>query len=96
MIECLKITLVNKGSLLGFCDLSIPQMGMDIFNIAIFQKGSHKWISFPSKEYESETGEKKYLPYIRFKRKESMDNFTRQALVAIEPEIQKALAQQPR
>jgi len=82
---------VNKGSLLGFCDISVPQLGMDLFNIAIFQKGSQRWLSFPSKEYEKD-GEKKYMPYIRFKKKESMDNFTRQVLEAIGPDLQKALA----
>lgn len=66
MIELLKITVVNKGSLLGFCDLSIPQLGMDIFSIAIFQ--------------------------IRFKKKESMENFSNQVFQAINPEIEKALA----
>ncbi len=93
MIECLKLQIVNKGSLLGFCDLSIPQLGLEIFNIALFQKGPQRWLSFPSKEYEKD-GQKKYMPYLRFKKKESMENFSKQVFDVLNPEIQKQLSLQ--
>ncbi len=82
-IECTKYKPVNKGALLGFADLYIPKFGIEVFGCAIFEKGTHKWVTFPQKEVTDELGVKKYFSHLRFKEKSHMDAFSNAAVQAI-------------
>lgn len=95
MIECTKFKYIGKGSLVGIADLFVPQFGMDIYGCSVFQKDGRKWLTFPSKEVEI-NGAKKFFQHMRFRKHESMDNFTAQAMKAIQPEIDKARAEPKR
>jgi len=53
-------------------------------------KDGRKWISFPSKETGvDENGKKKYWPHLRFRTRESMDNFSKACIEVIDEEIAK-------
>lgn len=95
MIECRKFRYVGKGAIVGNADLYVPQFGLHIYNCTVFQKDGRRWLSFPSKEKDV-NGEKKFFPQIRFEKRESMDNFTIQAMKAIQPEIDAALSEPKR
>ena len=49
MIECLKYKPINKGSLLGYADIFVPKMGLEIFGCSLHQKDGRRWVNFPSK-----------------------------------------------
>jgi len=83
-IECLEYTPKNKGALLGFCNIYVPKMGLEMFGIAIFQKQSgEKWIKLPSRKVEKEGEEPSYVPCIRFRERKHQDAFTTLVLEAV-------------
>lgn len=83
-IECLKFQSVNKGVLVGFADFYLPKSGIEIYGCQLFQKDGRRWINMPSREYTNDQGEKKYMPYIRFRESSHKDLFNDLALKAIE------------
>lgn len=83
-IECMRYKPINKGTLLGYVDLYIPKMGLEIYGCSFHQKDGRRWINFPSKEYTDEQGEKKYSATVRFREKSQMEDFSRVAKEAIE------------
>ena len=89
-IECIKFRHVGKGSLVGYADLYVPAFGLEIYGCQVFCKDGRKWMTFPSKETGvDENGKKKYWPHVRFRSRESMDNFSSSAMIAIDEEISK-------
>lgn len=93
MIECLKYKPVNKGTLLGYADLFVPKMGIEIFGCSLHQKDGRRWINLPSREYTDNKGEKKFFSIIRFPNKAHMEEFSKQAKEAIE---RKAMIEEPK
>ncbi|NGX36885.1 MAG: hypothetical protein K1000chlam2_00030 [Chlamydiae bacterium] len=86
MIECKKFKYHEKGNLVGFADLYIEKWEAEIVGCAYFKKGNSRWISLPGKEYEKD-GEKKYLPFLRFTRKQVWQAFMDQASHAIQEHL---------
>lgn len=83
-ITCTAFKQVNKGVLVGFANIFVPKWGVEIYSISLFEKNGKRWISMPSREYEDKNdGEKKYMPYIRFKEKSHGDLFASKAMDAI-------------
>lgn len=72
---------MDKGFLQGTCCIETPS-GLQIREIAVFQKGAARWISFPSRKYE-EQGQTKYFPYLRLEA-EKMKRFQEQLLSALD------------
>ena len=84
MIEIIDCKILNKGSLHAVIGIKMPKMmNFTINNITVWQKDGKKWISMPSREYESE-GKKKYFAYCRFEDKQINDNFQATVLKAYE------------
>lgn len=96
-IECLKFQSQQKGSLIGFADFYIAKTGLEIYNCSVYQKDGRRWVNFPSREYTTPDGEKKYLPYLRFRDPNHKEKFGELALKAIDKkcaEAPSALAQE--
>ena len=89
MIECTKFTEVNKGSLWGYADIYIPQTDWEIYGCGIFRKDGKIWAAYPSRNYESSDGKKKYWPHCRFKNKETSENFLKQIVNVIKEKFNK-------
>src|SRR5271170_5851598 len=89
-MECMKFKYIGKCALLGFADLCVVELDMDIYGCTVFQKDGKRWMSFPAREVEVEGG-KKFFPHIRFRKKDMMDRFVAEAMNALKPEIDKAL-----
>lgn len=83
MIKIINYKPINKNTLVGFVDISIPQFGLEIYGCTHFKKGSQEWVSFPQKEYTDKEGVKKYLSIVRFKDRNESDKFSKEALQAI-------------
>ena len=87
MIEIIEYKPVGKGYLMGTFSLKLPKAGnMILRNLAFFEKGTQKWISMPSREYE-EDGQKKYFPLVTFEKPETLKAFQKETISALELHI---------
>lgn len=77
---------MNKGPLVAFVDIFVPQWGIEIHDLTLFKKGENRWINFPSREYTAKDGTKKYASYFRFveAEKEKGEEFQKQVKQAID------------
>jgi len=73
-MEITRLTEINKGSLLGFANVYLPEWNFYINDISIFQKGNLRWINFPQKKVE-DNGEVKYFTNCGFKDKDMKTAF---------------------
>ena len=86
-IRCTSFKEVDKGVMKGFATIFVPKWGVEIYNVQMCRKDNSKWINFPSRQIEKD-GEKKFLPYIRFEKKEHMDAFSSKVWAAVDKWIQ--------
>lgn len=84
MIEIQNINALRKGSLLATCDVYIKPWHITLVEIKIFEKGSNRWIGLPSREFLSESGEKKYIELITFDSESVKTRFRNQVMHAID------------
>lgn len=84
MIECMKFKSLQRGTLQGFADLELPNLGIQVFGCSVHQKNGQRWVNLPSKEYETEGGEKKYLSVVRFIEGDKLKKFSEEALKAVD------------
>lgn len=82
-IEITNIQPVNKNSLLARCDVHIKPWKMVLHGVAIFQKGMQRWVTMPSRTYES-NGETKYAEQITFEDSSVSKRFREQVMAAID------------
>ena len=75
-VECLKFKSMDSGALLGFADIWVPKMGIEIFGCGLYAKDGRKWINFPCREYKDENGDNQWIPVMRFRSKEHMNGFS--------------------
>jgi len=68
---------VNRGQLRAYVNVFIPSIGMEVRDVAIFEKGSEQWIRLPSKEFENAEGEIKRANIVAFPDKEIFARFTK-------------------
>lgn len=56
----------EKGFLKGFATIVLDKFaGLEINSVSVFDKNGVRWMSFPSRQYESE-GKKMYAGYLKF------------------------------
>jgi hypothetical protein len=91
MLEVQNINPVQKGTLLATCDVHIIPWKLTLHEIKIFEKGANRWISMPSKEFSTDTGEKKYTELVSFDSEAVKNRFRCQIMGAID----KFLAENP-
>jgi hypothetical protein len=87
MIEVIRWTPVDRGSLVGYADLYVEKMGLEIYGCSLLEKNGSKWLNMPSKEYTNAQGEKKYSSVVRFRSKEHAEAFEKAARLAIGEKI---------
>ena len=80
MIEIENVNPINKGSLLATCDVHIIPWKMTLKEIKVFEKGTQRWISMPSREFVNDAGEKKYIELITFDNEVTRNRFRQQVL----------------
>ena len=84
MIEIENISAIQKGSLLATCDVHILPWKLTLHEVKIFEKGANRWLGLPSREYISDTGEKKYIELITFDNEGVKNRFRNQIMGAID------------
>ena len=91
MLEVQNINPIQKGTLLATCDVHIIPWKMTLHEIKVFEKGTNRWLGMPSKEFTSDTGEKKYTDLVTFDNEGVKNRFRSQIMGAID----KFLAENP-
>jgi len=86
-IEVLEFKKMEKGSLKGFAKILIPQWGLIIDGITLWENERGSWINMPSREYENDAKEKKYAKLVSF----STPELNKRFLDAVKKAIQKYL-----
>lgn len=76
-----KLRPCNKGALRAFFNLEIEKMGIEIRDMALYQKDGRFWVNLPSREFEVD-GEKKWAPLIRFTKDSVYKTFREKACEA--------------
>ena len=84
MLVCTKFTKYEKGSLIGFADITVPKWGIEIKGCALCKKDTQRWVNLPAKEFITPTGEKKFTPHVRFHDQKHWKIFCTQAKNAID------------
>lgn len=92
-LEIKRFKPMEKGYLVGFLDVFIPVVGLQINGITWFHKEGRTWFNMPSEPYTNELGEKKYRPHCFFVEKRYYEGFC-QSLSEKASEYVTAMAQQ--
>ena len=88
-IEILNYKPVNKGFLIGTCDIKMLQWGNFIISpITVFEKNGQRWFTFPSREYEKE-GQKKWFQHCKFETEQMSEAFRKHFFLALDKHLSK-------
>jgi hypothetical protein len=90
-IEIKNWTPLTKNTLRGFCTVKLPS-GMLIHAVMLHEKGDHRWISLPAREYTDEkTGKKQFARFIEFDNRTIADRFRDQVLASLDRHFAKVV-----
>jgi hypothetical protein len=82
--------VIKKGFLEASLDVTVPDWGIEIRDIKLFNKEGSQWLSYPSREYEKD-GKKSYFSYVKFSSIEIEQDFQRSVIDSISPSISQPL-----
>ena len=88
-IDILEFRSVSKGYLLGFLTVRLLTIGMEIRDIALFEKGGGKWVNLPRKEYQKKDGTKGWTELVRFTERTTHEKFQTEVLKALDEYLKK-------
>lgn len=74
---------VNKGALVGFCQLTIHAWHLVLSDCKWFRKDGNEWIALPSSSYTNRDGKTVYKNLVEFSDKEAAARFQEAALAAV-------------
>ena len=83
-IEVSKFRKMGKGTLLGFCNILMTGIGLEIRDCTLHESQGKRWVNLPSKPYQAEDGTTKYSYIVSFPDKEIYWAFQEQALKALD------------
>ena len=89
MIEIIKLDMINKGPLIARFSIKIAKWGgIVIRDCTFFDSKGNRWVSMPSREYESE-GKKKYFQFIVYENQEMDKKFKETILQTLDEYMKK-------
>jgi hypothetical protein len=81
---------LRRNTLRGFATVTIPEICLEITDIALHVKGERRWAQLPSKPMirdgvvlEDDSGKPKYLPILRFTTRQVSDAFSAAVIRAV-------------
>lgn len=74
-IEILEGKILMKGALYAKIKIYVASWDLEIREVLVFKKGTEVWFNLPSKEFQDEDGQKKYMYYMRFGKSETHAGF---------------------
>jgi hypothetical protein len=90
-IKCEKWTPRRSNTLHGFADVLLEQTHLRIRDVALHQKGDHRWAQLPAKPQinrdgvvlRDENGKTKYAKILEFESRDVSDAFSRACIKAV-------------
>lgn len=79
-MEIVKAKHLNTGCLKGSFDLLIAPWFLQINGCTVWQKGTARWVNFPSWKFKDDEGNDAYAPYVKLTDKDRHKAFTQKAL----------------
>lgn len=84
MIEITHYKSINKNSLIATFSVKMQKWGnFQIRDCTLFQKGSQRWMSYPSRKYNAD-GKDKYFAFCGFEDRETNEAFQKKVLDAVD------------
>lgn len=84
-MEILNYKHLNKGVVQATFTLKIPKWGdFLIKEMTLMEKGEMRWVNFPQRPYETESGEKKYYAYVGFENFDITKKFQAEVLKVVD------------
>ena len=78
----------ERNTLRGFFSVTLPS-GLVIHDCSLHEKGSSRWINFPSQIYTGKDGSTNYKPFLEFRDRKTSVNFRDQVLRALDQQVKK-------
>ena len=86
-IEIVSFRNYKKNTLQGFLTIRLTNVGLEIRDATLHERGGERWVGLPSKPYEAE-GETKYSYIVKFYEKAKYHQFQKAALEALDEYMQ--------
>ena len=90
---------LEKKTLKGFAGLTVTELALKIFDVAIHQKGASAWAALPARPWvkgtqvvTDDTGKIQYSPVLEFSNKDTRDAFSSAAVRAVRDRYPAALS----
>lgn len=74
-IQILEGKFLLKGALFAKLKIYVKAWDLEVREMLVFKKGTEIWFNFPSKDFQGEDGQKKYMNYMRFGKAETHAGF---------------------
>ncbi len=93
-MEIINFILAEKGTKIGHFQVCMTTWKDLIIDMTLFQKGSHRWITFPTVKYNKD-GKDMYKAQVRFKDQATHKAFENKVLLLLD-EFREKQQQQPK
>ena len=77
-----------RGSLKGFCDITILPANLVVRGLMVLEKNGSKWLNLPRREWVDGRGEKHFEEFLAFPDRGSADKFKDACLTALNDYLQ--------
>ncbi len=74
----------NGGVLKGHLKVRLTKIGIEIYGVALFDKGAGRWISLPRKDYTKKDGTKGWNDIIKFIDFDVFKQFQQEVIAALD------------
>jgi hypothetical protein len=77
----MKVSVANfravvKNTLLGFFDLTLDDIGLQIVGCSLHERDGNRWIGYPGKPYKDKEGKESWANIVNFTSREAKDKFS--------------------
>jgi len=84
VIEIRKFRKHQKGTLVGFTNILMTTIGLEIRDVTLHRKDGQRWIGLPARPYVDANGETKYAYIVKFVDKDRWSRFQKEVLAAVD------------
>ena len=74
-MEIVNFSKVNKDPVICSFSIKYPSMGYTIHDFRLMRTNGTEWVAMPSRQYQDETGKKKYFQFLQFETPDKKKNF---------------------
>ena len=83
-IKIIKFREYSKNTLKGFFDVQLTNIGLEIRDATLHEKGGSRWVGLPAKPYNKDDGSQGWNHIVKFYDKARGEQFEKAVLEALE------------